>query len=187
MPQAKKKNTKHNKNRKGNKNKKRKKARNKYRAPVSASNLHKHTKTKSKQSHKPTTTESNNVITTHEIKSAIENLESNQPINIPKHKMSKALKYQKNRLSENPHFDYVLVGKKMDYGVQLCNVMGKTFFRVCQSKAVESGDERSIGMMFQMLYENIKSDTYGDYNVQDLKKQLFMEYGKNIDWDKYMK
>eukprot|EP00483_Globobulimina_turgida_P008719 UN08737 len=101
--------------------------------------------------------------------------------------MSKALKYQTDRLAENPHFDYVLVGKKMDYGVQLRDLMGKTFFRICQTKAIESADERSIGMMFQMLYANLSSDTYGDYNVQDLKKQLFMEYGKNINWNQYIK
>eukprot|EP01083_Nonionella_stella_P055959 147555_1 len=187
MPQRAKQKKKHkqNKNRKRRiPNKKRKSA------PVSASNLHKFNQKsmhKSKAKTNDNDDNSNGIkpITSDEVDRVVGNLDSTQSASISRHKMSKALKYQFDRLAENSNFDYIFVGKRMDYGVSFSNPMGKTFFRICQNKATETAEERSIGMMFQMLYE--MAGQYNDYNVTDLKKQLFMEYGKNVDWNRYIK
>mmetsp|Transcript_15912 Transcript_15912/g.24481 ORF Transcript_15912/g.24481 Transcript_15912/m.24481 type:complete len:187 (+) Transcript_15912:25-585(+) len=167
-----------------NKNKKKRAIQGKRNHPPSAHTLsdsnNKHNK--SKESGPNTNVHMHDPITSDDVLNAVNN---GNCTSANKHKMSKALKYQADQLEKYPDFDYMLVGKDMDYGVSF-NAMGGVFFKLCRNRAMETGEERSIGKLFQMLYDGVQAKEYGRFTVQDLKKQLLMEYGKVIDWDAYI-
>ncbi|KAJ7741763.1 hypothetical protein DFH07DRAFT_1063887 [Mycena maculata] len=99
----------------------------------------------------------------------------------PGYKRSPALLHQLKLLKENPQVDYVLVRPYPyeDHGVMLQDAMGGMFFKLCMRRAVCGHSPRQVGMMFKQL-EPSAARAKG-FGVEKLKKQLFKEYGVDVD------
>eukprot|EP01084_Bolivina_argentea_P052400 96271_1 len=86
----------------------------------------------------------------------------------------------------NISFDYVLIGKQMDYGIKFTNTMGKAFFTLCCNRAnniKQSNADTYLGLMFQILSRIVNK--INGYTIHDLQTQLVKEYKREINWNDY--
>ncbi|KAL8280119.1 hypothetical protein RQP46_007449 [Phenoliferia psychrophenolica] len=107
------------------------------------------------------------------------------PAPAPGFKHSPALIAQIEALKEMPDASYVLFlpnPAPANAGVAIPDAMGAIFFGIMRKRAMENGDPEAVGMMYKQLENSAMLSAEGFVlGKEGLKKQLFQEYGVNVD------
>lgn len=87
-------------------------------------------------------------------------------------------------LKEQPTLDYVLFIPNPAPAIcaKFADPMGSSFFVTNRNRAMTNGDPQSVAMMFSQLQDSAMQVAEGFVlGHEGLKKQIFREYGVNVD------